>query len=63
MIGGLPDGRPVTLADLLMDADALNASIRTFDEVSFGLPRLVAGGFVDIGRTKRGGAAGDRDTR
>lgn len=46
--GGGPDGRPVTLSGLLSTVDALNHSIPTFDEVSFGIPRLVAGGFAAV---------------
>ena len=43
------DGRPVTLRDLVHDADWLNRAIPTFDEMSFGLPRLIAAGFMTVG--------------
>jgi len=40
--------RAVTLPKLLHDYDWLNRALRTFDELSFGLPRLVAAGFVVV---------------
>lgn len=46
---GSHDGRPVKLRDFVHDADWLNRSIPTFDEMSFGLPRLVAAGFLVVG--------------
>ena len=45
---GSHDGRPVTLRKFVHDADWLNRAIPTFDEVSFGLPRLVAAGFLTV---------------
>src|SRR2546423_11425073 len=45
---GSHDGRPVTLRDFVNDADWLNRAIPTFDEVSFGLPRLIAAGYVTV---------------
>jgi hypothetical protein len=41
------DGHAVSLRDLLDAADWLNRLIPTFDELSFGLPRLVAAGFLE----------------
>ncbi len=46
---GSHDGRPVNLRDFVNDADWLNRLIPTFDEMSFGLPRLVAAGFLVVG--------------
>lgn len=46
---GSHDGRPVNLRDFVNSADWLDRSIPTFDEMSFGLPRLVAGGFLVVG--------------
>jgi len=46
---GSHDGRAVRLRDLVHDADWLNRLIPTFDEMSFGLPRLVAAGFLIVG--------------
>lgn len=42
------EGRPVTLRELVHDADWLNRSIPTFDELSFGLPRLMTAGFLTV---------------
>ena len=42
------EGRPVTLGELVHDADWLNRSIPTFAEMSFGLPRLIAAGFMTV---------------
>ena len=39
---------PMRLRDLIGNADWLNRAILTFDELSFGLPRLEAAGLVDI---------------
>jgi hypothetical protein len=52
---GSHGGRPVTLRELVQDADWLNRAIPTFDEVSFGLPRLVAAGFMTVGHDVRSG--------
>ena len=41
--------RPSRLRDLIADYDWLERGIPTFDEVSFGLPRLVAAGFLEVG--------------
>jgi hypothetical protein len=39
---------PVRLRDLIHNADWLNRAILTFDEVSYGLPRLEAAGLVEV---------------
>ena len=52
---GSHDGRPVNLRDFVNDADWLDRSIPTFDEMSFGLPRLVAAGFLVVGSDPREG--------
>ena len=41
-------GRPVTLRDFVDNADWLNRAIPTFDEMSFGLPRLAAAGLLVV---------------
>jgi hypothetical protein len=41
-------GRPLTLAELMNDADWLNRLVPTYDELSYGLPRLIAAGYVVI---------------
>jgi len=47
--------RGITLRELVHDADWLNRLIPVFDELSFGLPRLVAAGFLTVGNdAKRG---------
>jgi hypothetical protein len=46
---GSHDGRAVSLRDLVHDADWLNRLIPSFDELSFGLPRLIAAGFLTVG--------------
>jgi hypothetical protein len=52
---GSHDGRSVNLRDFVSDADWLNRLIPTFDEMSFGLPRLVAAGFLIVSHdAKRG---------
>ena len=43
-----PQRRALTLPELLHDADWLNRAIPTLDELSFGLPRLIAAGFVVV---------------
>ena len=50
LIAALTQGhrRPKTLWQLLRDADWLNRSIPTFDELSFGLPRLMAEGYATV---------------
>ena len=48
VIGGGPQARPVTLGDLLLEADFMHRWLPSFEEVAFGLPRLVAGGFVSV---------------
>jgi hypothetical protein len=40
--------RPRRLRDLIADYDWLERGIPTFDEVSFGLPRLIAAGFLEV---------------
>jgi hypothetical protein len=49
---GSHDGRPVKLWELLHDFDYLNRALPTFDELSFGIPRLMAASLVtyDDGR-------------
>jgi hypothetical protein len=42
-----PD-RPVNLRDFVDNADWLNRAIPTFDEMSFGLPRLAAAGLLVV---------------
>jgi hypothetical protein len=37
------------LRDLIADYDWLERDIPTFDEVSFGLPRLIAAGYLEVG--------------
>lgn len=54
---GSYDGRAMTLQDLIHDADWLNRSIPTFDEISFGLPRLVAAGYLTVDADAEGGLA------
>lgn len=39
---------PVRLRDLIGNADWLNRAILSFDEASFGLPRLAAAGLVEV---------------
>jgi hypothetical protein len=46
--------RGVDLPSLLHDYDWLHRAIPTFDELRFGLPRLTARGFAQIGRNGRG---------
>lgn len=43
-----------TLPDLLSQADYLNRALLTFDEISFGFPRLVAAGYAVVGRSSDG---------
>lgn len=45
---GSHDGRRVTLPKFVHDADWLNRAIPTFDEISFGFPRLVAHGLMRV---------------
>jgi len=45
---GSHDGRSVTLPDFLHDTDWLNRLLPTFDELSFGLPRLIAAGLLTV---------------
>jgi hypothetical protein len=45
---GSHDGRPVTLPKFVHDADWLNRDIPTFDEISFGFPRLLAHGLMTV---------------
>jgi hypothetical protein len=52
---GSHDGRAVTLQDLVHDADWLNRLIPTFDEMSYGLPRLIAAGFMTVGQDVKKG--------
>jgi hypothetical protein len=47
-------GQAVTLEEFVHDCDYLNRAIPTFDEVSLGIPRLVAAGLVTVqGQTFR----------
>ena len=51
IVAALCEGRrndPVRIRDLLYSADWLNRAILTFDELSFGLPRLRSAGLVEI---------------
>ena len=52
LLAAIADGsirrKPIPLASLVEHADWLNRAIPTFDEVSFGLPRLMAHGLVTI---------------
>lgn len=41
-------GRPIDLRTLIHDADWLDRSIPTFEELSYGIPRLVASGYVVV---------------
>jgi hypothetical protein len=52
---GSHDGRAVDLRSFVHDADWLDRAIPTFDELSFGLPRLVAAGFLRVGQRDAGG--------
>src|SRR5919197_2892972 len=52
---GSHDGRPVTLQDFVFYADYLNRAIATFDEMSYGLPRLIAAGFMTVGQDVKKG--------
>jgi hypothetical protein len=45
-----PWGSAQKLQEFVHDCDYLNRSIPTFDEVSFGLPRLAAAGYVTFER-------------
>jgi hypothetical protein len=47
------DGRSVTLQEFVHDADWLGRMIPTFDEMSFGLPRLISAGFMTVGHDNR----------
>jgi hypothetical protein len=49
------DGRRVDLQSLIHDFDWLNRAIPTFDQLSYGIPRLMANGYVDVYRNSRGG--------
>jgi hypothetical protein len=52
---GSHDGRAVNLRDFVDAADWLNRLIPTFDEVSFGLPRLEAAGFLIVSKDPKAG--------
>ena len=47
-------GRPVDLGGLIHDADWVNRLIPTFDELSYGIPRLASHGYVVVSRSRRG---------
>jgi RimJ/RimL family protein N-acetyltransferase len=47
-------GRLVPLPNLIHDYDGLNRAIPTFDELSFGIPRLVAAGLASVGESSAG---------
>ena len=47
-------GRLVPLRDLVHDYDWLNRAVPTFDELSFGLPRLVAAGYATVSASSSG---------
>ncbi len=55
LLEGSHDGRPVTLPEFVHDADWLNRLVPTFDEVSYGLPRLIAAGYLTVGHDDRNG--------
>jgi hypothetical protein len=46
-------GQPVDLRTLIHDLDWLDRSIPTFDEISYGIPRLVANGYVVVTSDER----------
>jgi hypothetical protein len=52
---GSHDGRAVTLQDFVHDADWLNRQIPTFDEMSYGVPRLIEAGFMTVGQDVKKG--------
>jgi hypothetical protein len=52
---GSPDGRRMTLREFVNDADWLMRGIPTFDEMSFGLPRLIGAGFLTVGYDVKAG--------
>jgi len=54
ILGG-PDGQAVEVPAMVADAEFLHAASIGFDEVSFGLPRLVAGGWAVTGEAAGGG--------
>jgi len=54
ILGG-PDGQPVGVQELVGEAEMLNVASIDFDQISFGLPRLVAGGFALTGEAVGGG--------
>ena len=47
-------GRPVTLRDLVHDYDWINRAVPTFEELSFGMPRIVAAGYAMVGTSRSG---------
>jgi hypothetical protein len=47
-------GRLVPLRNVIHDYDWLNRAIPTFDELSFGMPRLVAAGLAAVGQSSSG---------
>jgi hypothetical protein len=47
-------GRPTPLRDLVHDLDWLNRGIPSYDELSFGIPRLVASGYALVSATPTG---------
>jgi len=49
------NGRPIRLRDLVHDADWLDRAIPTFDELSYGLPRLIQAGYVTVETGPRDG--------
>jgi hypothetical protein len=46
--------RPSRLRDLIANYDWLERGIPTFDEISFGFPRLIAAGFLEVGPSDTG---------
>jgi hypothetical protein len=45
---GSADGRWLTLSQFVEESDWLSRAIPTFDEVSYGLPRLIAAGYIEV---------------
>ena len=45
---GSHDGRPVNLPQFVDNADWTNRAVPTFDEISFGFPRLIARGLMTV---------------
>lgn len=48
LIDASSNGRPVNLRELVHDVDFMHRLVPSFDEVSFGLQRLVGAGYVKV---------------